>query len=110
RRSARDIRAAAALAGLAFAQRLSPDLGTESLQTPRWRELDSKFQFLDLGRAFFTRSGAFNPATPSASKAAHAEQRPGARPEPRRCGGHGHSKFGHRASRKMRCRSPHLRR
>src|SRR5215472_9963121 len=29
--------------------------GTESLQTLRWRELDSNFQFLDLGRAFFTR-------------------------------------------------------
>ena len=52
--------------------------------TLRWRELDSNFQFLDLGRAFFTRSGAFNPATPSAAQAAHTEQRPGVRPEPSR--------------------------
>jgi len=85
-------------------------LGTESLQTLRWRELDSNFQFLDLGRAFFTRSGAFNPATPSAAQAAHTEQRPGARSEPSRCGGHTQSKFGQRASRKTRCRSTHLRR
>src|SRR5215469_11088176 len=28
--------------------------GTESLQTHRWREMDSNFQFLDLGQAFYT--------------------------------------------------------
>ena len=47
RRSARDIRAAAALAGLAFAQRLLPDLGTESLQTCMGLSLSSGvFRFI----------------------------------------------------------------
>ena len=48
--------------------------------------------------------------TPAASPAARAEQRPRARPEPSRRGRHAHGKFGQRASRKTRCRSPRSRR
>src|ERR1700726_513288 len=47
--------------------------------------------------------------TPAASPAARAERRFGARPEPSRCGGRARSKFGQRANRKTRCRSPHPR-
>ena len=47
--------------------------------------------------------------TPAASPAARAERRFGARPEFSRCGGHARSKFGQRANRKTRCRSPHPR-
>jgi len=48
--------------------------------------------------------------TPAASLAARAEQRPGVRREPSRCGGHAHSNFGQRANWKTHCRSPHPRR
>src|SRR5262245_50547053 len=60
-RSEAELSAAAALVCQSVGLEALTRLGTESLLTLRWRELDSKFQFLDLGRAFFTRSGAFNP-------------------------------------------------
>src|SRR5215471_20333408 len=43
--------------------------GTESWQTPRWREADSNFQFLGLGRAFLYRLGVTAPFLASSRNA-----------------------------------------
>jgi len=50
---------------------------TESLLTRRWRELDSNFQFLDLGKAFFTPLQSLEPQTLCQFKPDTPEAKPG---------------------------------